>query len=524
MKNRKLWIIVALSLILLNLPNGLYSAFDQDEPKYLESACEMVKSHNYITPFYNYRYRFDKPILTYWLIALGYKTFGINEFGGRFFISIFGTLLIIAAFLFLRGFEDEDFAFTSSLILLSLLDLIVMSSVAMPDIVLTFFVSASMMAFFMGFQRNSKLWYILASASMAFGTLTKGPVAVVLPAIAVTIYLLMKRSLIKTVKEFPWLLSIAIFIVIAVPWYGAIIKEHGYQFFKDFIVFHNIDRFLSKIPGHPTEWYYYLVNYFWLYFPWSIFFLSAIAFFIRERRKLLPNDVFKFCLIWFLTVVLFFQTAHTKLAHYLLPSFPAFAVLLAFYLRKSKPRPALYITTLASIVLSVLIIVMFKLKGIPETSCIFLLPFLISLPLSTKTGYARTISIGFILTMAAFKWFTLPSVEPFRGKVLIGKKLKRIYESYKNCNFYSFDFESPEIVLYFGQRLKDIGSTYAKKLLSSDQCTFIVTRKNRLKKLKGVNYKIYDEKGELLTKHKVVIITNLGENCGKGFSCNSSLQ
>ena len=73
MKDKRFWILALISIVLLVLPNGLYSAFDKDEPKYLEAAWEMVKTGDYITPYYNYEYRFDKPILVYWLVALGYK-------------------------------------------------------------------------------------------------------------------------------------------------------------------------------------------------------------------------------------------------------------------------------------------------------------------------------------------------------------------------------------------------------------------------------------------------------------------
>ncbi|MEO2082538.1 MAG: glycosyltransferase family 39 protein, partial [Desulfurobacteriaceae bacterium] len=129
LRSKKFWTLLILSTLLLVLPGGLYSAFDKDEPKYLEAAWEMVKGGDYITPYYNYEFRFDKPILVYWLIAAGYKLFGVNEFGGRFFVSLCGVLTVLLLFWWLRRLKGENFAFWTSLIFLSLLNFIVMASV-----------------------------------------------------------------------------------------------------------------------------------------------------------------------------------------------------------------------------------------------------------------------------------------------------------------------------------------------------------------------------------------------------------
>ncbi len=509
MKRRNLLLLLILSFTLLVLPNGLYSAFDKDEPKYLEAAYEMVKSGDYITPHYNYEYRFDKPILIYWLIALGYKIFGVNTFGGRFFVSLCGVLTVLLLYWWLCRWKSERFAFWSSLVLLSLLDFIVMSSVAMPDIVLTFFITASLIFFFEGYHRKNRNYYRLAFLFSGLATLTKGPVGLVLPGLVAVVYLILRRDLIKTLKEIPWFSGLGIYLAVVLPWYGAILYKHGYQFFRDFIIFHNIHRFVGKIPGHPTEWWYYLANYFWLYLPFSLIFPFAV-YYLFKRKRILADTILEFSTVWFFTVVLFFQIAHTKLAHYLLPSFPPFAVITTWYLFNLKERISLYLTAFLFTTLALAGGVFWMLKHWPLIGLLFLIPPLVGMWWAVWTKDAlKPITAGFLTGMFLFKWVTLPSLEPLRAKPFIGKEVAELKERCSKCRVVFLDFSSPEIVFYYRKgKLSDLNVKTVEKLLESKTPVLVITRENRLKKLKGVRFFKIDERRELLTKHSIVVISN----------------
>jgi len=516
MKDKRFWILLAISILLLLLPNGLYSAFDKDEPKYLEAAREMLESGDFITPYYNYEYRFDKPILVYWLIVLGYKLFGLNEFGGRFFVSLSGVLTVLLLFWWLSRHKEKDFAFWTSLILLSLLDFIVMSSVAMPDVLLTLFMTASLIFFFEGYHKKSEKFYILAFASSGLATLTKGPVGLALPGLIAVIYLILRRSLTKTFKEIPWLKGFFVYFLIVAPWYVAILKKHGYQFFKDFIIFHNIHRFTSKVPGHPTEWWYYLANYFWLFLPWSFFFPFAVYRLWKEKLNV-TDDILSFSTVWFFTVVLFFQIAHTKLAHYLLPSFPAFAVVVAWYVNRYKEKTPYLITAVTFLLLTAVATGFFTYKGWRITGLVATLPVVFGALLAGRGRNFKPLALGFIGTMLLFKWVTLPSLEPLRAKPAVGKKIGEVAERHPRFRFFFLNYTSPEIVYYYRRgKLESINPKRAKELLLGNRPVVIVTRENRLKHLKGVKYFVWEKKKELLTKHSLVVISNVPEDRANG--------
>jgi len=507
-KSRKFWFILFASLLLLVLPNSLYSAFDKDEPKYLEAAWEMVKSGDYITPYYNYEYRFDKPVLVYWIIAAGYWLFGVNEFGGRVFVSLFGVFTVLLLFWWLYRRKGENFAFVSSLVLLTSLDFIVMASVAMPDILLTFFITASLIFFFEGYSTSNKNFYRLAFFFAALGTLTKGPVALALPGLIAVIFLALRRDLIKTLKEIPWFTGFLIYLAVVLPWYGAVLAKHGRQFFMDFIVFHNIHRFTAKIPGHPTQWWYYLANYFWIFLPWSFIFPFAL-YRLFKTRAWITDAILNFSLVWFFTVVVFFQIAHTKLAHYLLPSFPAFAVLTAWYLTRFRERIPYGITLFAFVVLVVAGVAFWGHKGWPVWGALFVLPPLAGALFSYLKADYRPLAYGFLTGMLLFKWVALPSLEPYRAKPQIGKEVRELKKRCPECKVVFLSYTSPEIVYYYRLgKIENLGPNKVKELLKGKEPVIVITRENRLGRLKGVDYKLLDRKKELITKHSIVVISN----------------
>ncbi|WP_457679482.1 ArnT family glycosyltransferase [Thermovibrio sp.] len=508
LKSRKFWILLILSLLFLVFPNGLYTAFDKDEPKYLEAAWEMIKKGDYITPYYNYHFRFDKPILIYWIIVLGYKVFGVGEFGGRFFVSLFGVFTVLLLFWWLSRREGEEFAFVSSLVLLTSLDFIIMSSVAMPDIVLTFFIAATLITFYEGYFTGSKNFYRLSFLFSGLATLTKGPVGLVLPGLAVIVFLALRRELLKTLKQIPWFSGFLIYFAVVLPWYGAIFVKHGREFFMDFIVFHNIRRFTGKIPGHPTQWWYYFANYFWLYLPWSFVFPFAL-YRLFKTRTAITESVLNYSTVWFFTVFLFFQIAHTKLAHYLLPSFPAFAVIVGWYLLRFRERLPYYITALLFFLFAGAGIGFWLYKGWPVVGALFLLfPLLGALLSAFKPDY-RPLAYGFLAGMFLFKWLTLPALQPLRAKPAVADEVRKLKQECKSCKVVFLDYTSPEIVYRFREgEIKDLNPAEVKKLLTSKYPVLVITRENRLKKLKGVKFFVLDRKRELLTKHTIVLISN----------------
>ncbi|MCE2929722.1 MAG: phospholipid carrier-dependent glycosyltransferase, partial [Candidatus Caenarcaniphilales bacterium] len=140
--NKIFFTIVFLTAVCFySLANNCFPLISPDEPRYAETAREMIESGNLITPYCDYQLRFDKPILFYWLESLSLKAFGLNEFAARLPSVFAGAGLIWLAFLLANL---HGYAISASLILLTNFAMLVFSRLAVTDMLLNFFISASL--------------------------------------------------------------------------------------------------------------------------------------------------------------------------------------------------------------------------------------------------------------------------------------------------------------------------------------------------------------------------------------------
>ncbi len=321
--DKYLFCLLFLSCILFILPNGLYHTVGKDEPKYLETAYEMLNRNDYLVPIFNGKLRFDKPPLTYWLIILGYKTFGKNEFGGRFFISIMGVLSVLTLYLWLKK-KKMEFAFWAAFSQLSTLYFVAFSSIAMPDMPLLFFLQASAISLFEG-----KI--LMGAVFSSLAVLSKGLIGMGIPLLIWSIFKLIRKEFLKEWNNF--LKFFIISLTLSSPWFVLMTVKFGVQFFESFFLYHHFKRFYSGISGHSFQWWYYLVNFWWAFFPVSLFLPAAFFKILKSERK---EELLLFSVIGFVSIFFIFQVAKTKLIHYLLPALPYACIIVGCVFHKSK--------------------------------------------------------------------------------------------------------------------------------------------------------------------------------------------
>lgn len=350
---KKEWFILFLLMFVCSLfylfKLGSYKLIDVDEPRYAEAAKEMLKSSNWITPYFNHELRFDKPIFFYWLIAISYLTFGITEFAARFPSAVMATLLVFFTYFLGKKTISKSYGLISSLILATGIEFITLARMSVTDMTLAFFICATIFSGFLNsFASESKRKYFwwLAYLFSAIAVLTKGPVGFVLPAIILGIYFILTGKLKDNLKIKYVMPGGIIFLLTSVPWYYLIIKEHGMLFINSFFLKHNLERFASSRFGqHQQPFYFYLIVIFIGFFPWSIYFISSLIEYSSRLYKYASDKqikkfdlaIFKdadpklkvilFNIISFLTIFIFFSCSKTKLATYILPLFPAMALL-----------------------------------------------------------------------------------------------------------------------------------------------------------------------------------------------------
>ncbi|MEM9447452.1 MAG: glycosyltransferase family 39 protein [Cyanobacteria bacterium P01_E01_bin.6] len=356
---------------------GAVGLVDETEPLFAEAARQMTVTGDWLTPYFNGETRFDKPPLIYWLMAIAYQTFGVNEFAARLPSALATIALTALAFYTLKQFggaisaqapsiESGRLATKNTLSSVSNhqrrlaayigagaialnLQTIVWGRTGVSDMLLTGCMGTALLAFFCGYAqphhpRRQAAWYLSFYVLSALAVLAKGPVGIVLPGLIIIVFVLYTGTLWRVFREMQLLLGSLIFFGITLPWYILIVQVHGQSYIANFFGYHNVERFTSVVNNHSAPWYFYFIVVLLGFIPWSIHLPMAIArthFWRRTDWQQQPRSaqLALFALIWFVVIFGFFSISVTKLPSYTIPLLPASGLLVALLWSEHLARP-----------------------------------------------------------------------------------------------------------------------------------------------------------------------------------------
>ncbi len=334
-KSETTWLLAALGiLILVSFFAGLslIPLFDVDEGAFSEATREMMVSKNYLTTYLNGAPRFDKPILIYWLQFASVKLFGLNEFAFRFPSAAAGAAWAASIFWFVRKESGNRQAFLAATMMVLSLQVMVIAKAAIADGVLNCLLAMTMFALLHHYKNSSKTALHLAFATVGLGTLTKGPIAIIIPFVATFLFALLEGRVKQWLKMIFNPTGILLFLIIALPWYLLEYRDQGMNFINGFFFKHNINRFNSSLEGHSGSLFYYLPVILIGMMPFSGFFLTVLF----KLKTLIADSTNRFLLIWFSFVFIFFSLSGTKLPHYMIYGYTPLFILMARALPLTK--------------------------------------------------------------------------------------------------------------------------------------------------------------------------------------------
>jgi 4-amino-4-deoxy-L-arabinose transferase-like glycosyltransferase len=339
---------------------------DRDEPRFAEASREMRERRDWVVPFFNGHYRFDKPPLTYWAQVGSYNIFGENDFAARFPSAIAAALTSLAIFAWGSRIATERSGWWAAVVFALSLQTFVHAKAAVADMWLVLFVTT---AHWSGWEllHESKrrtpnaqrptpnCWWLTFYLSLAFGFLAKGPIAFTpLLTLAVIRFAVPDLQLASRFKfGFGILLTLGIVALWGVP---ALTQTHG-DFFRVGIGRHVVARSFGAMEGHGLRGLlgyvallpFYCVTIFVSFFPWSIK-LPSIAKQLWRNRDELDNYLVAGAAI----IYVIFSLVTTKLPHYTLPAFPLLALLFARHISRQS-----FVTTTAGIVAVMYLLIAF---------------------------------------------------------------------------------------------------------------------------------------------------------------------
>lgn len=318
----------------LCLPNlGVPSLWDIDEGHNAEAAREMLASGNWVVPTFNFQLRVDKPALLYWLQMATYKLLGVNELAARLPSAAAALVAVLATYELGRRMFGAGAGLLAGVALASAVMFCAAGHFANPDALLCACTTLTFCCFWHGVTHGGHGCYTPVGLGTGFAVLAKGPVGLVLPLAVTGLYLLWGRRL-RVFWDRRMALAVLAFVVVAVPWYAAVGAETKADFLRGFWLTHNVGRFLSPMENHRGPFYYYLVALLLGFAPWSAFAGLVGWNTLRESRatESATCPAVRFLLCWVGVYVIFFSFAGTKLPNYILPAYPAVALLTGRFL------------------------------------------------------------------------------------------------------------------------------------------------------------------------------------------------
>ncbi|MGA9307627.1 MAG: glycosyltransferase family 39 protein [Candidatus Sulfotelmatobacter sp.] len=323
-----------------------------DEPRYAQVAREMLERHEWITPVLGGQPWLEKPPLYYWQAMMAYRVFGVSDWAARLPSAVDASVLVLAVYFFLRRFRP-GFELDGALIAASSAGVIGYARAASMDMALAAAFTIGLLGWWAWRASGKRIYLTVFYGFMAWGALAKGPVALFLAALVIFLYAAAVRES-RLVLKTLWLPGILLFCAIAMPWYVAA-QLRNPEFFRVFILEHNLGRFSKDLYHHTEPFWYYLPVTALALVPWTVF---VIASFLERARswwtKRCPangadldceNQFGVFACCWLIVPVLLFSISQSKLPGYILPAIPAGALLLADYLRQhlnerdARPTP-----------------------------------------------------------------------------------------------------------------------------------------------------------------------------------------
>ncbi len=372
---------------------GVTGLWDLDEALYSSIAREMNVRGDWVVTTFNTGVFYDKPPLMFWLMMGSFRLLGTSEFAARLPAAILAIGTCLATYHLARRLFSAEVGFWAGLVIASNILFTISARAATVDSALTLVTTLTMALFAKGARIGEpaeaqsasggghgtrrigdpshmvflpKSWRVFALMGALLGVLmlAKGPVGFLLPAASLGLFLLVMnepaaqnvadtfgwtararvvlwrsivlfspRNLLRVTWAMRPLTVLAFAAMVALPWYVAITwRTHG-EWLTQFVTKYNVGPFIKPFLGHRGPFYYHFVVALVGLFPWSVFLGPTIVNAyraMRARGKDLPSYVFLVC--WIGVFFGFWSTCSTKLPHYVLPAYPALAILTGCFL------------------------------------------------------------------------------------------------------------------------------------------------------------------------------------------------
>jgi 4-amino-4-deoxy-L-arabinose transferase-like glycosyltransferase len=306
----------------------------------MDAARGMVESGDWVVPRYEGQPFFDKPVLAYWLMAAAMKGLGTSAGAARL-VGVLASVGLVLATAWLGTLVfDRRSALAGGLVLATTLAFLLFARLAMSDAPLALWTTVAVALAVLAYRPAAPVWAVpLLGAVAGLGFATKGPIALLVPGVAVLLLLWENRR-----RPVPWgagplALAAIAFLALGLGWFALVHQRLGGEPLVYFFLQENLERFAGEAydVGRPT--WFYLPAYLAEGLPWSPLLPIALWRLLRSREGDEAGSA-RFLALWVALVVALLSLSRGKIDYYLLPLYPAVSLLIGRYVAAVPWRKA----------------------------------------------------------------------------------------------------------------------------------------------------------------------------------------
>jgi len=438
-----------LSAFLLLFNSGKWGVIETSEARYAEISKEMFENHDFIHPKLLDVNHFHKPPLTYYITVLGYKIFGINAFGARFFLqmAILMQLFLIYKITLLLC-NDKAIALTAVLIYFSLPLVLISSRNLTTDAYLNTFVLSSVYFWlYYKIKHHKPIFLYLFYLSLGLIFETKGPVGLLFPLFFIIAYKINFK--VKIEKNIHLIFAFILFLIVSFAWILAlIINDHDVL---SYFINHQLkDRMFSNSYNRGKPFWYYFVTIPLLGLPWVIIILVHL---ITNVAKIFnKKNILLVLYITIQAIIVVFSLFHTKLILYVLPMFGFIAILMAKILSDAS-KTSLHIYNKILIWLGVTFLITLLAVNVFDVGYKFSLTLALTLSILTTIGYIliSKYQSGYLKT--AMLSYLLGCVLLVSGTIILIENEDQLHSTRHAINYINNDLSNTQNILVYNYLL-----------------------------------------------------------------------
>jgi 4-amino-4-deoxy-L-arabinose transferase-like glycosyltransferase len=466
------WLVVVAAGILFFANLGHLPLFDPDEPVYAQVAREMLQRGTFAawwSPHYAGALWFDKPPLTYWLMAASMSVFGTSEFAARLPSAIAALAVVVMLVRMAPDFfpDAPSSGAWAGLIFATSIEAAVLSRSAITDMLLAAALLGAIWGLWRWLADHRRIASLLAcGVATGIAVLIKGPVAIVLVGGSTLVYLLATKRIARLGD--PWLWgAFALSLAVSLPWYLGMVHLHGHAFVQGFLTANNLTRYLQAEHPHTASPLFFIPVLILGFLPWS--YIGAIALRDSVRAARNGSNSHLFALIWIVCVFVFFSASQSKLVTYIFPLFPMLAMLCGWWQetpqsnRLARPFAVSFGCLMAAAGVALIFLPAAAAPGVTRTAIAYILAgwliaaavqllrvsFVNPHDLKACMGTASVAMIGLIVILASASL----DGRDFAALSSRGLCQQVISKVPMDTTLYALSFKHPSLLFYSGRRV-----------------------------------------------------------------------